>query len=124
MNFCSDNVTGACPEVMEALLALNRGSAMPYGGDECTAQVQRLFAEIFEHEVAVFPVATGSAANALALSVLTPPYGAIYCHPEAHINLDECGAPELFTGRFTTVTTDDGLIDLDGQSHPPPIGRG
>ncbi|MEN9226954.1 MAG: low specificity L-threonine aldolase [Thermostichus sp. HHBFW_bins_43] len=115
MNFCSDNVTGACPEVMEALVALNQGSAMPYGGDECTAQLQGIFAEIFEHEVAVFPVATGSAANALALSVLTPPYGAIYCHPEAHINVDECGAPELFTGgaKLVGIPGEHGRIDLD-----------
>ncbi|MCF2971101.1 low specificity L-threonine aldolase [Synechococcus sp. Nb3U1] len=115
MNFCSDNVTGACPEVMQALMALNQGSAMPYGGDDCTAQLQGIFAEIFEHEVAVFPVATGSAANALALSVFTPPYGAIYCHPEAHINVDECGAPELFTGgaKLLGIPGEHGRIDLD-----------
>ncbi len=113
MNFCSDNVTGACPEVMEALVALNQGSAMPYGGDECTAQLQGIFAEIFEREVAVFPVATGSAANALALSVLTSPYGAIYCHPQAHINVDECGAPELFTGgaKLVGIPGEQGRID-------------
>ncbi|MFQ3585370.1 MAG: low specificity L-threonine aldolase [Cyanobacteriota bacterium] len=115
MNFCSDNVTGACPEVMEALVAFNQGSAMPYGGDDCTARLPRIFAEIFEHEVAVFPVTTGSAANALALSVLTPPYGAIYCHPQAHIQVDECGAPELLTGgaKLVGIPGEHGRIDGD-----------
>lgn len=115
MNFCSDNVTGACPEVLEALLACNQGSAMPYGGDDYTARLPGIFAEIFEHEVAVFPVATGSAANALALSVFTPPYGAIYCHPQAHINVDECGAPELFTGgaKLVGIPGEHGRIDRD-----------
>ncbi|MBE9225983.1 low specificity L-threonine aldolase [Phormidium sp. LEGE 05292] len=98
MNFCSDNVTGVAPEIMAALIAANQGTAMPYGNDEYTQKLQTLFSELFETDVIVFPVATGSAANSLALSVITPPYGAIYCHNESHINLDECGAPEFYTG--------------------------
>lgn len=77
---------------------------MPYGDDEITQRLQQRFCRLFETEVSMFPVATGSAANALALSVVTPPYGAIYCHAEAHINVDECGAPELFTGGAKLVT--------------------
>ncbi|WP_017716487.1 threonine aldolase family protein [Kamptonema formosum] len=98
MNFCSDNVTGVAPEIMAALVAANAGAAMPYGNDECTERLQAKFSELFETEVTVFPVATGSAANALCLSVMAPPFGAIYCHAESHINLDECGAPEFYTG--------------------------
>jgi threonine aldolase len=98
MNFASDNVTGVCPEIMAALIAANDDSAMPYGADELSQRLTAQFSELFETEVLAFPVATGSAANALALSVLSPPFGSIYCHPEAHINVDECGAPELFTG--------------------------
>ncbi len=83
---------------MAALAAANEGSSMPYGADAISQRLNAQFSELFETEVVVFPVATGSAANALALSVMSPPYGAIYCHPEAHINVDECGAPELYTG--------------------------
>src|SRR5262249_60737762 len=98
MNFCSDNVTGVAPEIMAALAAANHGPAMGYGNDEITRRVEKLVAEIFGTDVAVFPVATGTAANALALSVMAPSYCAGYCHYLAHINVDECGAPELFTG--------------------------
>lgn len=104
MNFSSDNVSGVAPEIMAALVAANEGAAMPYGDDAITQRLEARFAEVFETEVVMFPVATGSAANALALSVLSPPYGAIYCHPDAHINVDECGAPEFFTAGAKLVT--------------------
>lgn len=80
MNFCSDNVTGVAPEIMAALMAANDSAAMPYGNDLLTQRLEAKFSELFETAVTVFPVATGSAANALALSVITPPFGAIYCH--------------------------------------------
>ena len=98
VNFCSDNASGAAPEIMRALQAANDGWAMPYGNDDWTRRLQAQVEEIFETEAAVLPVATGTAANVICLSVMTPPYGAIYCHRESHINVDECGAPELFTG--------------------------
>ncbi|MDY0870360.1 threonine aldolase family protein [Dongia rigui] len=98
MNFCSDNVAGIAPEILEAIARANAGTMPSYGGDEITARVEKRLGEIFEREVWAFPVTTGTAANALALSTLTPPYGAVYCHPEAHIMVDECGAPELYTG--------------------------
>jgi len=97
VNFCSDNVAGAAPEIVAALANASTGSAMPYGADEWMARVAGRLAEIFEREVAVFAVATGTAANSLALATLCPPWGAVYCHDEAHINVDECGAPEMFT---------------------------
>jgi threonine aldolase len=104
MNFASDNVTGVSPEIMAALNAANAGSAMPYGQDECTQRLNAQFNELFETQVTIFPVATGSAANSLVLSVMTPPFGAIYCHAESHINVDECGAPEFYTGGAKLVT--------------------
>jgi threonine aldolase len=97
-NFCSDNVTTIAPEIMAALERANSGAAMPYGNDEITKRLELRIAQIFERSVAVFPVATGTASNALALSALTPPYGAIFCHEQAHCHVDECGAPELYTG--------------------------
>ena len=98
MNFCSDNAIGVAPEIMSALAEANRGPSMPYGADDWTKRVERRFAEIFEREVRVFPVATGTAANALSLATLAPPYGSIYAHEEAHVMVDECGAPEMFSG--------------------------
>ena len=96
MNFASDNAWGALPQVMEALSRANRGADRPYGDDAVTAELTARFGALFEHEVAVFPVATGTAANALALATLTPPHGAILCHAESHINEHECGAPEFY----------------------------
>ena len=97
-NFTSDNVTGASPEVLAALLAANDGQAGGYGADAITGQLTARARDIFECDLAIVPVTTGTAANALALSVLTPPYGAMYCHETAHVMTDECGAPELYTG--------------------------
>ncbi|HWG80289.1 MAG TPA: low specificity L-threonine aldolase [Stellaceae bacterium] len=98
MNFRSDNVSGIAPEIFAAIAAANSGDAPSYGADPITARVARRFAEIFEREVAVFPVATGTAANALALAAVTPPWGAVYCHEDAHVQTDECGAPEFYAG--------------------------
>jgi threonine aldolase len=98
MNFISDNAVGVAPQIMNALAEANRGPSMPYGADDWTKRVERRMAEIFEREVRVFPVATGTAANALSLATLAPPYGSIYAHEEAHVMVDECGAPELFSG--------------------------
>ena len=97
MNFTSDNAYGAAPEMLEALGAANSGAVPSYGEDQLTARLESTLADVFEHEVVVFPVITGTAANALALSTLVPSHGAIFCHRDAHIATDECGAPELFT---------------------------
>ena len=115
MNFCSDNATGVSPEIMAAIAAANCGAVMSYGDDEYTERLQTKFSDLFETSVTVFPVATGSAANALALAVMTPTYGAVYCHAESHINLDECGAPEFFTGgaKLVTLTGNHAKIKAD-----------
>lgn len=98
MNFASDNWAGAHPDILAAIIRANEGAAPSYGGDAITQRVERKFSEIFEREVAVFFVATGGAANSLALAQVTPPWGMILCHQESHIQMDECGAPEFFTG--------------------------
>ena len=98
MNFASDNGAGVAPEILEAIAASSRVNAPAYGADEYTARAEARLSEIFETKVAAFLVATGTAANALALSVLAKPWEAVFCHEEAHIHDDECGAPELFTG--------------------------
>lgn len=98
MLFGSDNWAGAADEVMAALQRANAGLAPAYGGDPLTRAVEQRFAEVFDHEVAVFFVATGGAANGLALSALTPPWGMVLCHEESHIQMDECAGPEFFTG--------------------------
>jgi threonine aldolase len=98
MNFISDNAYGASPQILASVSAANDGTAASYGEDAATARVAEKLAAIFEHEVAVFPVVTGTAANSLALAALCPPYGAVFCHKDSHIAVDECAAPEFFTG--------------------------
>jgi threonine aldolase len=103
MNFASDNTAGIAPEILAAIEKANAGFASAYGADDWTRRVEARFAEIFEHEVAAFLVATGTAANSLALAHLAPPWGAVLCHAEAHINSDECGAPEFFGGGMKLI---------------------
>lgn len=98
MNFASDNVYGVHPRIMAALEAANAGTAVSYAGDDLSKRAEQRLCEIFERDVRAFLVTTGTAANGLALSALTPPYGAVICHAEAHICVDECGSPEMFTG--------------------------
>ena len=100
VNFGSDNVSGAAPEVLAAISAANAGSALPYGDDPWTERLQAKMMVLFDHPrpVTVLPVITGTAANALVLATMTPPWGAIYCHVESHVYLEECGAPEFFSG--------------------------
>jgi threonine aldolase len=96
--FKSDNTAPAAPEVMAALAEANRGYARGYGDDAWTARAEQRFAQVFGREVRVFLVGTGTSANALALATLVPPYGSVFCHEQAHIVRDECGAPEFMTG--------------------------
>jgi len=107
LNFASDNTTGASPEILDAICRANDGQTMPYGDDAYTARAGDRIRDIFETDADVFLVATGSAANALALSTMTHSYGAILCHWLSHIYEDECGAPEFYSGGAK-------LIPLDG----------
>jgi threonine aldolase len=105
-------VAPAAPEVMAALARVNHGTVHSYGDDPETRRLVELARRTFETELAIHPVATGTAANALALAVLAPPYGGIYCHEIAHVNTDECGAPEFYTGgaKLLPLATPDGKL--------------
>ena len=112
-NFSSDNAGGISPAILAALLAANEGSTASYGADPWTAQLREIVRELFDAPGAeVFAVTTGTAANALALSALVPPYGAVYCDAAAHIANDECGAPEFFSGgaRLLKLPSRDGRL--------------
>lgn len=98
LDFRSDNVAGTAPEIMAALQDANRGDASAYGGDDYSTRLDAAFSRLFETECRVFPVATGTAANALALACIAPSFGAVYCHQDSHIMVDECNAPEFYTG--------------------------
>lgn len=107
MWFASDNAGPAHPSVIAALARANEGSAASYGAEAAMGRVTAALRALFEApEAAVFLVATGTAANALALACLAPPWGAIYCHREAHVAVDECGAPEFYTGGAKLVLMD------------------
>ncbi len=114
MKFGSDNTSGIAPEIMDALVAANRGYASGYGDDEVTVEVEKRLCEIFDRQVAAYLVPTGSAANALALSVMTPPWGVIFCHETAHVQVDEAGAPHLFAGGAKIV----GVPGASGKMKP------
>ena len=99
MNFASDNVAAAAPEIAAAFARANAEAAvMPYGNDALTKSLTAKFSRLFEREVAVFPVATGTAANVLGLSCVLPPYGGVFCLDSAHVYDDECGATEMYSG--------------------------
>lgn len=97
MNFQSDNVTGACRPVLDAIVAANDGSAAAYGADDWSRRAEDRIREVFEIDAAVYLVATGTAANSLCLAGMVRPYEGVLCHHDAHINTDECGAPEFFS---------------------------
>jgi threonine aldolase len=96
MRFFSDNAAAACPEAVAAIAAANRLDSA-YDGDAWSRRLDEAFSELFETRVTALWVATGTAANALALAALCPPHGSIVCHRDAHIQNDECGAPEFYT---------------------------
>lgn len=95
----SDNSAGVADEIMAAVAEANTGSALAYGGDAWTAQLESVVRDVFEHpEARVFPVVSGTAANSLALAALCPPWGAVLCHDTAHVLRSECGATSMFSG--------------------------
>ena len=94
----SDNAAGVAPEIMQAMVAANTGTAIAYGADAVTAELEQRVRAVFEHESArVFPVTSGTAANALSLSAMCPPWGAVLCHETAHIIVNEGGATSLLS---------------------------
>lgn len=113
-NFSSDHVAPACDAIMSAVNKANDGFVTSYGGDDLTAKLQSVTSEVFERQVTVFPVTSGTAANALALSQIVPSFGAIYCYEAAHIVTDESGAPGFFTGGAQLI----GFPAADGKIRP------
>jgi threonine aldolase len=112
-NFYSDNVSGASPEILRAIVDANAEDTAPYGGDPHTQRLERRMAELFETEVDVYPVGTGTVANGLCAALLTAPYGAIYCADISHLHASECGGAEFWSGgnaRSVPVPTVDGKI--------------
>lgn len=108
LEFRSDNCGRVAPEIIEAISRANHGSAIGYGADDLTLQLNTRLSEIFETQVRVFPIPTGTGANALALASVGTPFGAVFCSPEAHINTSECNAVGFF-GSGLKVTPIDGI---------------
>lgn len=116
MDFSSDTSAPAHPSVIDALGAANSGQAGSYGNDDLTKRLERTVKEIFETDnLVIWPVASGTASNALALSCICPPTSSIICHREAHIERDERGAPEFFTGgaKLHLLDGPDGKLQTD-----------
>lgn len=125
-NFYSDNVSGAAPEVLQALVAADAGDTAPYGGDAWTERLARRFGELFETEVEVYPVGTGTAANGLCASLLGAPYGGVVCADVSHLHTSECGGAEFWSGggvRSVPVPTRDGKIDAGELARALEAGR-
>ena len=98
MNFSSDTAAPAHPAILEAMLAASKGPSPSYGSDSWTDAARKALRDVFETDLDIWLVSSGTAANALSLATLCPPHGGIICHDEAHIERDERGAPEFFTG--------------------------
>src|SRR5436853_5021690 len=115
IDYGSDNTGRAAPEILEALVRANNGTALGYGADEWTARLQERFRELFETPVRVFPVATGTAANALSLAAASPSWGLVYCSEVAHINTAEANAAGFFGGglKLVPVAGSHGRIDAE-----------
>jgi threonine aldolase len=130
LNFTSDNGSGADPRILAALAEANRGPAAAYGADPWSRAAEKKLGQVFETDLAAFLVATGTASNALALAALTRPFEAVFCHEEAHVQDDECGAPEFFThgAKLVGIPGTGGKITPDGLTealarHPRAVSK-
>lgn len=125
--FASDNTAGVCPEAWAALAAANSGATAAYGDDPWTAEARSLIRRLFETECEVFFVFNGTAANALALSACCrDSHTRVLCHAESHIQNDECGAPEFFTGgaKLTPISGPDGKLRAGDVQRALILGHG
>jgi threonine aldolase len=113
--FASDNTAAICPEAWAALAEANHGAEVSYAEDRWTERVGAQVSEIFETDCETFLVFNGTAANSLALAHLCRPFHSVLCHERAHIETDECGAPEFFSGgaKLLAVGGENGKLDLD-----------
>jgi threonine aldolase len=128
MRFTSDNTASVSAEILDAMLAVNQGREPAYSDDRWSQRLDQAFAEFFAAPVRVFTVATGTAANSLALACVTPAHGAIFTHEDAHVVRDECSAPEFFSGgaRLILLPGAHGKLTLDAlgkalKSNPPTV---
>jgi threonine aldolase len=113
-SFASDNHAGIHPDVLAAVVAANEGYAAAYGDDAITAEAARLFRRELGDHVEAFPVFNGTGANVIGLQTMLRPFEAVVCAETAHINVDECGAPERFLGcKLLDVATPDGKLTVD-----------
>ena len=122
--FASDNTAGICPEALAALAEANAGQVPSYGDDALTARAKKLFADVFEIKCDVFFVFNGTAANALVLAALCQRHHAILCHALSHVETDECGAPEFFTGGSKVLPIDAPHAKLRPVDLAPALHRG
>ena len=111
--FTSDNTAAASPEIVTAMVEAAQAHALPYGADPWTARVRQRLCEVFERDIDLIITSTGSAANALALAAMCPPWGSVICHRDSHINNDECGAPEFYTAGARLVALDGPHAKID-----------
>ncbi len=117
-HFASDNTATVHPQILEAISRANTGHAIAYGDDDHTRAMERRFCEVFEADVRAFPVFNGTGANVTGLSAAVPSWGAVICTGMAHLNVDECGAPEKIGG-FKLL----GMPDVEGRLQPESIDR-
>jgi len=115
LNFRSDNESPAAPAILTALQDANAGTAWAYAEDHFSEGLDSAFSELFETRVTVLPVSTGTVANSIALAAVTPPWGTVFCHRNAHILNDECGAPEFFGNGLRLIPIDgpEGRFDAE-----------
>lgn len=123
MNFRSDNTASAAAEILAALTSVNDKPAPAYGEDPWSRKLDEVFGAVFERDVRVFTVASGTAANSISLASAVPPWGAILCHREAHIECDECGAPEFYSGGAKLVLIDGGSAKITPEGLEEAVAR-
>lgn len=120
MFFASDNSSAAHPNVIDAMARANSGYVGSYGADPIMDEVRQKIRDLFEApEAAVYLVSTGTTANALSIATFCPPWGAVYCHKNAHLEEDECGAPEFYSGgaKLVLIDGDDAKMSPDSLRH-------
>ena len=115
IDFRSDNTHGVSPEILAALAESSTGVVGSYGADALTGALRARCSELFEREVTIFPLFTGTGGNALAIAALTPPWGAVFSHEDAHVHRDEMGAPEFYSGgaKLIPIAGANGKLDAE-----------
>lgn len=119
IDFRSDNTHGCSPEIVEALSRAAAGTVSSYGGDDITTRLRQKCRDLFETDLEIFPLATGTGANSIALAAMTPPWGGVFCHEDAHVHRDEMGAPEFFTSgaKLFPIAGADGKLSAADAAH-------